>query len=68
MRRNCKPKRKRPSATALNEFVKAACHLEQEWVEAGSEGYPFPDSFDEVINQLILWRDAVNLASWKATS
>ena len=50
---------------ALDDFAEAASSLLQaweeasDWVDAAAEGYPFPDSFEDVTYGIVKWRQAV---------
>lgn len=45
-------------ACALVAFVHAAVELEEHIPGGSLAGYPFPESFDEIVHRLIDWRDA----------
>lgn len=46
---------------ALEQLVQAAVHLQEHWDECIEKDYPFSDSFDEVVDDLLFWLVSVRL-------
>lgn len=51
---------KQTAKNKLNAFYKAACELTAHWDECLDCGYPFSQSFNELVHRIGDWKDAVD--------
>lgn len=54
---------KQSSFQALEQFVKTAARLQENWDESFERDYPFDEPFDEMVDNLLYWLVSVRLRS-----